>query len=257
MKALALLFALLCPSLALAEDVAVLLPNVAKSYTVTTDGKGGAVIVPLAGLVKPGDNPNPGPNPTPTPTPNPSPLTPFQSEIQRLTKAALAKGGTETTGAGISSVYSLAADGISAGTLNISAAADAVRRGTAAVVNLQKEQVAWEDFSDKLDDAITTLRAKGDLPAAEGTTPAEIKIARDKWVATFRDVAKGMDSATGFSERPATLYALRDNKDTQEIIAKNQASGVFGNIDIAKLIELIKLIVELFKLFSPAMLLVP
>lgn len=198
---------------------------------VFTKSNGVVTLVPLD-LTKPVISPSP----TPTPTPTPSPLTPFQAETQRLTKVAMAKGGTETTGAGISSVYSLAADGLSATppTLDVSVAADFVRRGTTAVVNAQKEQVAWSEFSTAMDDTITTLRAKGDLKTAA------------QFSAAFRDVAKGMDSATGFTGKPKEVMKLDP-----------ATAGLFGNIDLAKLIELIKLIMELLKLFSPAMLILP
>lgn len=170
-----------------------------------------------------------GPTPNPNPTPAPGPQTPFQAEVQRLTKAALAKGGTETTGAGISSVYSLAADTLDTGKLDVAVAPDAVRRGTTAVVNLQKEQAAWAEFADKLDEAITILRAKGDLKTKE------------QFSAAFRDVAKGMDSATGFTGNARDVVKLDPSK-----------AGILGNIDLAKLIELIKLIMEIIKAFSPA-----
>lgn len=181
--------------------------------------KAGVVTVRPLTLIVPGN---------PVPNPAPGPQTPFQTEIQRLTKAALAKGGTATTGAGISSVYSLAADSIDAGTLDISVAPDAVRRGTTAVVNLQKEQGAWQEFADALDGTITTLRAKGDLKT------------KAQFSATFRDVAKGMDAATGYTGKASEVVKLDPAK-----------AGILGNIDLAKLIELIKLIMELFKLFAP------
>jgi hypothetical protein len=219
-----LLFVLLASS-SLAQDrvTAVDVSNLGEGESIIVTKKAGVITTrPLTLLVLGTPNPNPNPNP------NPGPLSPFATEIQRLTKAAIAKGGTETTGAGISSVYSLAADGIDAGTLDVSVAPDAVRRGTTAVVNLQKEQAAWAEFSTALDDTITTLRAKGDLKT------------KAQFSATFRDVAKGMDSATGFSGKPSTVVKLDPTK-----------AGILGNIDLAKLIELIKLIMELFKLFAP------
>ena len=74
----------------LAEDVAIVLPNVVKSYTVTTDGKGGAVVTPLAGLVRPGDQPNPQPGPSPQPVP------PVLSARAQAIKAASLKVSGDT-----------------------------------------------------------------------------------------------------------------------------------------------------------------
>lgn len=222
----AILAVLLFPLVAVAQDrvTAVDVSNLTDGDYVLTKKAGVVSVRPLT-LITPG---NPSPSPNPNPTPVPGPLTPFQAEIQRLTKVALSEGGTATTGAGISSVYSLAADALDAKTLDPSVAADAVRRGTTAIVNAQKEQVAWADFSTALDDAITTLRAKGDLKTAA------------QFATAFRDVAKGMDSATGFADKPSSVVKMDPSK-----------AGILGNIDLAKLIELIKLIMELFKLFAP------
>lgn len=212
----------LAPVLALAQGVtAVDVSNLAEGESLVVTKKAGAWIVRPFTLLTPGSGP------TIPPTIPPGTLTPFQAEIQRLTKAALAKGGTETTGAGISSVYSLAADGLENKTLDVAVAADAVRRGSDAVVKLQKEDGFWFEFTSTLDATITTLRAKGDLKTKE------------QFAATFRDVAKGMDSATGFTG-PKSAQA-------------KSGMGILGNIDLAKLIELIKLIMELFKLFAPVM----
>lgn len=235
-----LLFALAVASTALAQAP----PKKITAADVTELPDGDYVLTKKAGVVTrvvPLDLYTPGATAPTDPMDPPNPpgnLTPFQTEIQKQTKAALAKGGTVTTGAGVSSVYSLAADAINAGTLDVAVAADAVRRGTTAVVNAQKEQAAWAEFSTALDDTITTLRAKGDLKT------------KAQYVTAFRDISKGMDAATGYSSTAHVILAS-DPKNIDAAVGL----GIFGNIDLAKLIELIKLIVELFKLFSPAALL--
>lgn len=216
---------LLAASVSNAEDLTIRGLERGKAYTIEVAADGNVTIT-TARIVTVGQVPNPPPGPMDPP----GNLTPFQSEISRLTKAAMAKGGTATTGAGVSSVYSLAADALNAGTLDVAVASDAVRRGTEAVMKAQKEQAAWDEFATALDNTITTLRAKGDLKT------------KAQFIATFRDVAKGMDAATGFKG------------NSKEVVLLDPATaGILGNIDLAKLIELIKLIMELFKLFSPAM----
>lgn len=99
MKALALLVALLMPSLALADDLTLRGLERGKAYTVEVAADGSVTVTPT--VVKPvGPSPNPTPGPTPIP-PVPSPLTPRAQAIQ----AEAVKVGDPTTAKDLAEVY--------------------------------------------------------------------------------------------------------------------------------------------------------
>lgn len=205
---------------ALAEDVGILLPNIVKSYTVTTDGKGGAVIVPLVGLVKVGQ-PNPNPVPVPLPVPPPGNPTVFETQIQKLTQAALDKGGTKTTGAGLSEIYSRTAAGVADGSIPLDKSYTAIRDTTKALLAIQGEADKWAAWDEAIDESITIWRAQG-KPAAH-------------FVTVYREVASGSNRATGYKGNAAAYPAEK---------------GIFDGINIEQIIKLIELIMKLLTLFG-------
>src|SRR5688572_17931893 len=66
--------------------------------------------------------------------PNPPPvdpvLSPFAQEVQRQTAAVLQAGGSKTTGAALSAVYSLVSEGIADGSIAVDKAFSATKAGT-------------------------------------------------------------------------------------------------------------------------------
>lgn len=221
--ALALCLALV-PALAYAQaaKVAILLPNVpGQSYTVTTDGKGGAIVVPLAGVVDPTDLPDP-PDPPTGPV-----LTPFEKEIQSQTKAVLDKGGTKTTGAALSEVYSRVSAGVANGTVDHAQALAAVKAGSNLVLAEMPDSALWATWRTSVGESLTKLQQDGDL-----TTKAQ-------YASALRQVANGLNAATGYT-----------NAAQKAVATGEPGKGILDGIDIAKIIELIKLIMELLKLFK-------
>lgn len=222
MKTLAVLVALLVSSRALAEDVAILLPNVAKSYTVTTDGRGGAVIVPLAGVVRPGTTPG-----TPPTTP-PSTLTPFEQEVKAQTQTVLGnEGGTKTTGAALSEVYSRVSAGVADGSIPPEQALGAIRAATNLVLVEMPDKGSWGGWRTAIGDALTKLQQEGALAS------------KAQMASALRQISNGLNAATGYTPQ------------IQSAVQKGDAAkGILDGINIEKIIELIKLIMELLKLFG-------
>jgi hypothetical protein len=216
--AIGILFSLAC--FACAEDVAVLLDNSKPgTYLVTVDAQGVVKASPLK-IVRVGKPSSPPVDPPPTDET-------FDQAVTRFTREALAAGGSKTTGAGLSSVYSLVSDGVSDGSIAPDKAFAAVKRASDSVINAQSDGAKWKAFRDSVGAALTKLAADGKL-----TTKEQIS-------AALQRIADAMNVATGFAGNPADV-ATQD-PDT---------AGILDGIDIAKLIELIKLIMELMKLFG-------
>ena len=187
---------------------------------------GSATASPIRSVARVTGPPPPPPNPNPTPTP-----TPFQAEIERVTKSALQSGGSPTTGAAIASVYSLVADEVTKGTIPTANALAAVKTATDTVLLVQgdAQKTAWTPWRTAVGDALAKLALDGSLTTKE------------QYAATLRMVAAGVNKATGFTFTPAEVLALRPEQ-----------LGLLDGFDLAKLIELIKLILELLKAFRPA-----
>jgi hypothetical protein len=214
---LGLTFAAAC--FAAAEDVAVLLDNSKPgTYLVTVDAAGVVSAVPLK-VVRVG-------KPS-TPPPPVEPNKPFESAIQQLAQKALDGGGSKTTGAALSSVYSLVSSGVSDGSVSPDKAFEAVKKASDTVIAVQPDGAKWATFRTEVGKALTSLAADGSL-----TTKAQI-------AAALQSIATGMNKATGFDGSPAELARLDPAN-----------AGILEGIDIAKLIELIKLIIELIEAFS-------
>lgn len=220
LAALGILIALV--GFATAEDVAVLLDNSKPgTYLVTVDAAGVVKAVPLAGVVRVG-KPS-----TPPIDPPPHDPTAFEEAITKLAQAAITSGGSKTTGAALASVYSLVSSGVSDGSIAPDKAFEAVKKASDAVLSIQSDGAKWATFRTDVGKALTALAADGSL-----ATKAQI-------AAALQSVANGLNAATGFTGQPAA-FAKLDPKN----------AGVLDGIDIAKLIELIKLIMELMKLFG-------
>jgi hypothetical protein len=151
----------------------------------------------------------------------------FDQAVTRFTRVALASGGTKTTGAALSSVYSLVSSGVSDGSITPTKALEAVRQGSNIVIAEQEDGAKWKTFRDSVGSALTTLANEGKL-----TTKQEIS-------SVLKRISDAMNVATGFSGNPAEL-ATEDPS----------TAGILDGIDIAKIIELIKLVMELLKLFG-------
>lgn len=189
------------------------------AYMLTIDAAGGISMRPLR--VIPFGKPS-QPNPPP-----PSDLKPFEQAISKLTKQALDNGGSKTTGAGLASVYSLVSAGVADGSIALDKTWDAIKKASDAVIAIQGDGVKWSAFRDELGKALTQLSTDGSL-----TTKAQV-------AAALQSIANGMNDATGFSGNPAEVAKLDP-----------ATAGVLDGIDLAKLIELIKLVMELLKLFG-------
>lgn len=217
----------LVATVARAEDV-VLKGLVPGEYflkvTVGADGSVSAVPLRTVTLGAPSPNPNPNPNPAPTPTA-------FSQVVQSLTKASLAAGGTPTTAAALSSVYSLVSAGVKDGSIPSASALPAIKAATDTVMGNVADKDKWTKWRTDLGVALETLRQQGVLKIPEA----------------LDEVARGVDLALGRSIDPKHLAGLTA---AQQGVLVN-SDKLFENIDLAKLIELIKLILELLKIFRP------
>ena len=112
---------------------------------------------------------------------------------------------------------------VSDGSIPPDQALGAIKAATNLVLNEMADKEAWGPWRTAVGEALTKLQQEGSL-----TTKAH-------YVAAFREIASGLNAATGHN--PASLRAP-------------PANGILDGIDIAKIIELIKLILELLKLFG-------
>lgn len=210
---------------ATAEDVAVLLDNSKPgTYLVTVDAAGVVKAVPLK-VVRVGKPSSPPVDPPPT---NET----FDEAVNRFTREALANGGTKTTGAGLSSVYSLVSSGVSDGSIAPDKAFAAVKKASDSVVGVQADGAKWKPFRDSVGAALTKLAGDGSLSTGGA-------LDKSKVAAVLQRIADAMNAATGFDGNP------------QEVSRQDPSTaGILEGIDIAKLIELIKLVMELIKLFG-------
>jgi hypothetical protein len=227
---------LLAAGNALAEDVLLVTAGAAPGKYILTLGADGRVtsIVPLGQVISLNGQPTPPPiDPQPGPAPHP-----FESEVERITKASLAAGGTPTTGAAISSAYSFVADGIANGTITTARALEAIKAATTLVLSKQSDAAAWQTWRTSLGDALTTLRDQGSLSTQE------------QYVTTFRQIVNGIGRATGFTGDPAEILRLAKvvHFDLKQL--NRPVLGILDNINFEQLMALIKLIVELLKLFQ-------
>lgn len=196
------------------EDLTIRGIDRAKAYTLEFLADGTPVLTPTR-IVSPG---GPGPNPTPAP----GPLTPLENAVQAHTVKALAAGGTKTTGAGLSEVYSRVAASVGAGTIPPDQSLAAVRAATNAVMLEVDDDAAWTPWRTAVGEELTRLQQEGSL-----TTKAQ-------HVSAFKQIAGGLNAATGYSP----------------LMPARSAKGILDGIDIDKILKLIDLIIKLLTLFG-------
>lgn len=208
-----------------AEEVAVLVDDSKPGTYLLTVANDGSVSVNPIRVVRPGQSPT-----TPT-DPTPGQPTAFSETVSALTKAALDGGGSPTTAAGLSSVYSLVSSGVKGGSIPEANALSAIKVATDTVLNNVSDKDKWAKWRTDLGTALETLRQQGVL----------------KIPSAFDEVKAGIDSALGKSINPLQIAGYSQSQ-------MEAAEPLFENIDLTKLAELIKLIVtllEIFKTFKP------
>lgn len=225
----ALLVASLWTPLSFAEDRGVELIGIerGKSYKLTVAPDGTLTLVPLERLTVGG---SPSPPPTSPPTNPPPAPTAFSAKITEFTRAVLANGGSKTTGAALSSAYSIVADEVASGAIAPGEEFNAIKRANDAILNVQPDGAKWAQYRTDVGNALTTLRDQGLLQTKEQVA------------GVLKEIAAGMNRATGFSLEPQSLVA----KQATEL---DRMGAILDGIDLAKLIELIKLVMELIRLF--------
>lgn len=201
-------------------------------YYLTTKGPNGPIFKEVTVEIMNLDNsvPNPPTNPNPpNPSPNPTePTDPFELKIAQLTEQVIKNGGTKTTAAGLSSAYSIVADNILSGEIPFDKALTIIPVVTNRVLRDETDKNKWITWKSDISKALQTLQQEGHLSTKE------------KFASTLKSVCRGMDYVSGFNgdtKRPAELHSKK-------------SAGILGNIDIERLIEIIKFIMELIKLFS-------
>lgn len=221
---LSLLLLSLLSTTAYSADINLILSG-NKYYQVTKDVTGKPIHIPVNVVIMNLDTPS---NPI---TPPVGAGTPFEKQISLLTTQALSSGGTPTTATGIATVYKLVADSVADGSIPVDKALSAVSLGTSQILIPQADRAAWSLFRTTLSDIFDTLRQDGSLQT------------QAQYSKVFREVSNGINSVTGF------------NGSTTEpgLSQASPNAGLFGNIDIAKIMEFIKMLIELFKMFKPAM----
>lgn len=149
----------------------------------------------------------------------------FQQEIARQTKIVLDQGGSKTTAAALSTVYSLVGDKVADGSIPVDQALPAIKAASNLVLNDAEDGPAWDGWRAKVSAALTRFQQEGNL-----TTKAQLS-------STFKEIAAGMNAASGY-------------KPTMIGNAQAPGKGILSGIDIDKLIKIIELIMQLLKLFG-------
>jgi hypothetical protein len=205
---------------AAADQTAVLIDSARPGSYLITVGGNGEVTVSAVRVVTPRSSPWQPPADPETPTADP-----FELEVAKLTQTTLEAGGTQTTGAALSAVYSLVSDGVSNGSIPVDRAFEAVKQGSDTVAAVQPDGEKWGDFRASVGRALTTLQSHGLL----GT--------KEQVAAVLKDIARGMNRATGFQGNPSGLIRA----DPRQAAARGDRAG----IDIAKVIELVRIVLAI------------
>lgn len=185
-------------------------------YTLQSDAAGNPVLKPVKTVIILGEAPT-------DPIPPTMPGTEFEKAITALTKEVLAAGGTKNTGARIASVYSVVAGGVADGSIPVAKAIDALKIGTDLALKDQPDAAKWATWRGEVGDSLTILAQQGKLQTAA------------QWSGAMKEVERGMNAATGF---------------VGAAVAREKGMGIFDGIDLAKIMEFIKFLLELFKLFG-------
>ena len=229
MHRLLALLLLALPSLAWARPFVLDLPEGTHDVRIVVGADGSITAVPLQTVIV-------GGKPTDPVDPDPSP-DPFVEEVRKQTAAVLANGGSKTTGAALSAVYSLVSGGVAEGKIAPGAAFTAVKSATDVVMASQADKDKWTAWRTELAADLNALQSQGLL-----TT-------KDQVAGVLGDISKGIDKATGNTLDPLVLGKVRKGAEFA-IDTDGTADGILDGIDLVKLIEIIKLIMELLKLFG-------
>lgn len=225
---------LLLPAVGFGSDLIDLgdVPDGEHTYRVVVKDGQIVQVLPLR-VFKAGGQP---PNPPPV-TPDDPNLSAFSNEVRRQTAAVLAQGGSKTTGAGLSAVYSLVADGVADGSIATDKAFSYIKAASDAVMAAQSDRDKWTAWRASISQSLNTLQTM------------ELLKTKEQIAGVLNEIAAGMDKATGNTLEPTVL----SNVKPAAVLALDKdgtADGILDGIDLAKLIELIKMIMELIKLFS-------
>jgi hypothetical protein len=226
-----ILTVLLLPAFACAEDFTRKFTGLerGKSYELSVDQDGVFHVSPLEVVVVG----KPGPKPPPV-DPDPDP---FVEEVRKQTAAVLQAGGSRTTGAALSAVYSLVASGVADGSIALDKAFSATKAGSDAIMAAQADRDKWTKWRADISTALNTLQSQGQLATKE------------QIAGVLGDISKGLDKATGNTLEPRAVAKIQPGAEFA-FDKDGKADGILDGIDLAKLIELVKLIVELLKLFG-------
>jgi hypothetical protein len=215
-----------------AETAVIVDDSKAGTYLLTVNVDGSVTVNPIK-VVRPGQSPNPPTNPKPVPTA-------FALEVRDMTNKVLSAGGTKTTAAAFSSVWELLAEGLDDGSVDPTKVFDynengvvkdgALKKSSTIIFTMQPDGPKWDEFRKELAKALNDLRN------------AEQLNTKDQMVVKFREIAVGMNLASGFEGNPRQLAEAGPNAGILDFIDPEQ---------IRRLIELIKLILDLFKQFKP------
>lgn len=214
-----------------AADVAVLVDDAKPGTYLLTVGADGSISVNPIRVVRPGGQPSPSPQPLPEPSA-------FEAEVERQAKAALSEGGTLTTGAGLAEVYSVASSGVADNSIDHTKSIAFVGAGSAFVLSKSPDALKWAAFDNHVRNALHVLDSQGALRT------------KDDYANVLKSVANGLSRATGHKPLGKAFLVL-DLSTTARQAAVRKANGILDGIDLVKLMEFIKFLVELFKLFAP------
>jgi hypothetical protein len=206
-----------------ADSLVVILDDRTPGTYLVTVAAGGQASVISVKSIRPGSPPPTFPDGDPTA---------FEKEITWLTTAAIKGGGTKTTGAGLSAVYSLVSDEVASGRIASDKWVNAIKAASDAVLNIQPDASQWAGFRDGVGKALTSLQAQGKL-----ASKAQI-------AGALKEIARGMNTATGFQGSPSQLVRLEAAE------RERRPDAFLEGIDLPKIVELIKLVIELLKLFG-------
>lgn len=192
-----------------------------KYYVLQKDSNGIPQNIPVKNIIDL-DDPTKDPG-----DPTPDPTNPLGIAVKNTTTQVIKSGGSATTGAGISSVFSLAAEKID----TFKTPRDSiefVKSGIDVILNNVSDKSKWTEWRADITAALVQLDEDGKFKTA-----ADYKY-------YYSEIKNGMNAATGYNG---------NLKAPQQIIRAGQA--ILDNLDIGKLIELIKLLMQLWEMFKP------
>jgi hypothetical protein len=181
-----------------------------------------------------------GTTPTPPPVdPDGPPGTPEQ-EIAAWTKAALSSGGKPTTAVAIATVYSAVGDGVADGSIALDRWSEAVQAATDRIFDIVTDDPAWAKFRKDVGATLTIMRDKGML----GT--------KEQVAAALRSISTGIRQGAGLAtwKHDDIINFKASHIREWDTTQGSKADGFLDGVDLAQLIELIKLIMDLLKVFG-------